>query len=79
MLTVQASPSGGQVTVGDGAINIDQGGYVTLIGNRVSNQGTINMLKGITAGAKNALLASVVNNTDIIEAFALKSFFDIYS
>jgi hypothetical protein len=55
VLTVQASPSGGQVTVGDGAINIDQGGYVTLIGNRVSNQGTINTLKGITAGAKNAL------------------------
>jgi hypothetical protein len=52
---------------------------VTLIGNRVSNQGTINTLKGITAGAKNALWASVVNNTYSIEAFALKSFFDIYS
>jgi filamentous hemagglutinin family protein len=109
------SGNGSGSVVNQGTINAADGGYVALLGNHVSNQGTISARLGsvalgagsaatltfsgnslvkmqvdqsvlaslaengglinadggmvvMNAGAKNALLASVVNNTGVIEA-----------
>ena len=113
--TVSFSGSGTGSVVNQGTINAADGGYVALLGNKVSNQGVITAQLGtvalgagsaatltfsgnslvhmqvdqstlnalaenkqliqanggwviMAAGAKDALLASVVNNTGIIEA-----------
>ena len=114
-----SGPSTGSV-VNQGTINANQGGYVALIGNHVSNEGVISAQLGtvalgagsavtltfggsshvrlqvdqsvvnslaenggliradggqvfMTAGAHDALMASVVNNTGVIEARTLES------